>query len=98
MRTSLLFSGFLLASACSEPTLVSTDPAPVITILTPTEDASFEGDATIQLLATVTDNSDLADVEVLWTAGGAGTLGTVFPDENGEVFLAINGTKLGEGC
>ncbi|NCG21075.1 MAG: hypothetical protein GWP91_18855 [Rhodobacterales bacterium] len=97
MRTSLLFSGLLLASACSEPTLVSTDPAPVITILTPTEDASFEGDATIQLLAKVTDNSDLADVEVLWTAGGAGTLGTVFPDENGEVFLAINGTELGEG-
>ncbi len=97
MRTSSILCGLLLASACSEPVLTATDPAPVINILTPTEDESFDGDATLQLLAIVDDNNDLSQVEVVWTAGGVGTLGTAIPDDNGEAFLAVNATELGEG-
>ena len=98
MRTfPLLLGGIFLIQGCSEPTLAAQDPAPTISILNPVADEQFDGDATIDFVATVNDNSALVDLEVTWSAAGAGTLGVVTPDSSGQVLLPVPASSLGEG-
>jgi hypothetical protein len=97
MRTVLISSGLIVLAACNETTLVQTDPAPVVTIVSPEDDTQFEGIDTLELFAKASDNGNVEDLELTWSAAGMGVLGTIAPDSNGETYFALPAADLGEG-
>ena len=98
MRPLLLWTVLLggMTVGCNDTQLASTDPAPVVNILSPVDNEAFAADALLEFSAVVSDNSDPADLVVTWSTP-AGVVGDVVPDDKGNTYLAVSALDFAEG-
>ncbi len=82
----------LFATACTGPDITVGDRgnlAPVVTVLSPDDGASFTELEAIDFVGTVADSNGLSDIaSVVWTSDVDGELGVVVADDAGIVRLA----------
>ncbi len=87
---------FAVLAGCNDTQLATTDPAPVVNILSPVENEEFAADDLIELTAVVSDNSAPEELTVTWTSPD-GVIGDVVPDDKGNTYLAVSALDFGEG-
>ncbi|MFT5458140.1 MAG: hypothetical protein ACI9K2_004645, partial [Myxococcota bacterium] len=85
-----------LAACENEPSLVTTDAPPSVTILAPIDGELYTVDDLVELVGVARDDGPASELNVSW-AGPDGLLGDAPPDDQGNVYLAIPAIDLGIG-
>ncbi|MBT3218604.1 MAG: hypothetical protein HN348_05885, partial [Proteobacteria bacterium] len=80
----------VLALGCVEATVSSFDTPPAVSIVSPVDEEVFAPGAVIEFVGVVTDDLGPNNVTASWLSSVDGALGDVFPNADGDVYLALN--------